>query len=727
LKGLARMRCDLANDGAGSNQSEPLLVPGVHLYTDQQSVTAGQKIRFHVSSSVPYVLSVVRLGLQVDDPAGDEVIHEFPKRDGAIQPIFPGSHVHIEKGIRGPLAAFSLECWVRPWKLKQRGGLITQGEEGLFISQNYDVLLRGQTAGRLEAQKWRHVVATSEGLWLDSQKIAVHKKVHIRDFLHTDSLRFGHGLDGDLAMIVIYNYALSPEAIATRFKQKGLEPARGRGVLGCWPFAEEKGDRVADVSGHRRHGRIINSGTWMIGGPSFDATVPRFGNYDPAKDARRGHGLRLATDDLYDCGWKATQEFRLPADARSGIYVGRARFELDGKPHLQHVTFIVRTPARRRAAAILLLTATNTWRAYNAAAFSRNKPRLKAVAGTDGMANSPGDPPAFSYYRGHAAGQGTYQVGLRMPWPASGPYVLYGGRTDYSHLMRAERFAQVWLEKAGYDYDVICDVDLHRNPAQLRDYKVFMINGHSEYWSIPMYNGLKDYLHDGGNLICLSGNSLFWRVSFNDQCTIMECRKVDAPGEELPASRRGECWHSHDGKRGGPLRECNYPAWKLIGLEMLGWNNHSNPENFGPYIAERADHFLFHGSGVKNGDELGGRFANGHEFDVRLSTLAALQGKPSPEGACEPRDPPGIIRLANGVIPWNKGGAAFDYFFRGIKPKTDQGAEMIYWERPDGGCVFNAGSIGSGWALLADAKFQKLVSNVLAHFGVAPYPAAGGV
>jgi hypothetical protein len=64
------------------------------------------------------------------------------------------------------------------------------------------------------------------------------------------------------------------------------------------------------------------------------------------------------------------------------------------------------------------------------------------------------------------------------------------------------------------------------------------------------------------------------------------------------------------------------------------------------------------------------------------------------------------------------GGAAFDYFFRPVKPKTDQGGEMIYWERPEGGRVFNAGSIGAGWGLLADARFQRLLKNVLFHFGV---------
>ena len=65
-----------------------------------------------------------------------------------------------------------------------------------------------------------------------------------------------------------------------------------------------------------------------------------------------------------------------------------------------------------------------------------------------------------------------------------------------------------------------------------------------------------------------------------------------------------------------------------------------------------------------------------------------------------------------------KGGQAFDYFFRKITPKVDQGGEMIYWERPEGGRVFNGGAIGFGWTLGADPKLAGVLRNVLAHFGV---------
>jgi hypothetical protein len=235
-----------------------------------------------------------------------------------------------------------------------------------------------------------------------------------------------------------------------------------------------------------------------------------------------------------------------------------------------------------------------------------------------------------------------------------------------------------------------------------------------------------DYLRGGGNLVVLSGNTMFWRVSFNAAGTVMEARKVDAAGFQVPRGRRGEAWHSQDGRRGGMLRECGYPGWRLIALDSLGYNSPGIAENFGPFVAERTEHPFFHTpeeTGLEPGDKFGWAGddrvpkANGHEFDVRPSVLAAMQQQPSPEGGVVPPDPPGIVRLANGIIPWSKGGTAFDYFFRPFKPTSDQGGEMIDWPRPDGGRVFNAGTIGAGWALDADPRWSTLLRNVLHHFG----------
>jgi hypothetical protein len=736
-------------------------VPGVHAYPMEHSIAAGDLLELCVSASVPYAMSICRLGLKVDDPAGDAVVADLGDQPAVPQSIHPGSYVSIAKAVRGRRRAFSLECWVRPWDLTKLQGVISQedketsdgfalglgpdGYVGFYLGDGVspdDALVQRTKTGVVVRNSWNHLVATWDG---QRKRVFVNgEEAGVRTFAGpllpgAHPLRLGamgkrgvteNFLDGDIAMPVIYGRALSVEEVVQRYEDTGLQPARGREVVGCWPLREEQGDRVADVSGEGRHGRIINHATWMIGGPSFKADVPRFENYDPKKDAQRGHGLRFAADDIYDCGWPVTHRWRVPSTARSGLYVARMKFNYDDKPRVYHCTFLVRRAPRRRKAPILLVCATNTWRAYNGTPFALTPPEQKQVWGTGGLGRDTGLP-SYCLYRGHAAGQGTYQVGLRVPWPAAGPYVLYGGATGYSHLMRADRFPQTWLEEQGYTYDLISDVDLHRDPTVLRGYKVFLVVGHNEYWSWPMYRGVQTYLRNGGNLLVLSGNTLGWRVDFNEDCTVMECRKVDAPGDQVPKSRRGEAWHSLDGLRGGPARECGMAGYRLIGLDIIGWNNPSNPKNFGPYVVENEDHFLFNTpeqSGLKQGDKFGwggaGEFpmANGHEMDIRPSTFVALQVEPSPKGGVVPPDPAGIIRIANGILPWKEGGQAMDYFFRVIKPKTDQGAEMIYWERPDGGRVFNAGAIGSGWALHADARWGTVVRNVLHHFGV-PRPA----
>lgn len=738
-------------------------VPGVHAYPAEHSIAVGQTLRLHVSASVPYDLDICRLGPRFDDPAAEEVLTTFSQQPPAPHPVHPGSYIHIEKGLEGKFAKGSIEIWVRPWNLLHKGTILSQFDHqqscgiALFITDRYEVVFYlGDGHGydksyehisdknSLQAGRWHHIVAVWDGrekrLYIDGRRVQQWvyaarvgmPPVPLRLGAASEGGRATGFLDADIALPVIYHRPLLDEEIAQRFADRGLHPPQDRAaVLACWPLQEEQGDLIHDISAQQRHGRLINHATWMIGGPSFDANVPRFADYHPDRDAQRGHGLRLASDDLYDCRWPVRHEWQVPDGAKPGFYVARFRYLYEGVERINYVTFIVRHSRSRHQASIVVLAATNTWRAYSSTSFAIPPAQRKQVWHTDGIAGGGRDLPAYSFYRSHAAGQGTYQIGLRMPWPVASPYVLYGGSTEYSHLARAERPLYVWLERNGYDFDVISDLDLHRDPEILKSYRVVIIAGHSEYWSIPMYEGLQSYLQHGGNVVNLSGNTLCWRVSFDSTGIIMECRKVDAPGDQMPPTYRGEAWHSQDRRRGGLMRECGYPGWRLLGLETLGWNDQENPRNFGPFIVANSRHPFFCEPidlGVRDGDRIGevgrGRTpaANGHEFDVRPSTLARLQQQPTPTGAEVPEDPPGIELLADGVIPWKEGGVAFDYFMRAVQPQTDQGGEMIDWKRPDGGRVFSAGTIGFVWAMLADQRLQNLLQNVLAHFGV-PLPA----
>ena len=235
---------------------------------------------------------------------------------------------------------------------------------------------------------------------------------------------------------------------------------------------------------------------------------------------------------------------------------------------------------------------------------------------------------------------------------------------DYSHLCRQDRFTQTWLETQGYSYDVFSDTDLHLDPRLLDGYKVLFVVGHSEYWSFEAMNAVSRFLDRGGNAIVLSGNTAFWRVSFNADATIMECRKGDAPGTQVRADRRGEMWHSHDGRRGGMSRECGFPAWRLFGLEYFSLVG-VGASGVGPYMVRNPDHFLFRGTDRPQAAR--GRPARrqhpGGRFRSRSATRVTCASRRWPSSwssrlrrgwLSRPKIRAGITLLADGFADWTK-------------------------------------------------------------------------
>lgn len=752
---------------AGIPPHRAIELPGLHAYASAVSVAAGEAIGFHVSSSVPYRFSLCALGPEPDDAARDPVLCAGGEHPARLQPIHPGSYVHVERGLPADgLEALTLECWLMPWGFGERQAAIAQGDDhgpergvGLFVdADGCPGLQLGRTrlsGPALREREWVHLVGVwrpgEASLWVDGRRVA--QAVVAACAPGPGPLRLGAAsvdgvaaafLDGDLVMPAVYGRALSAAEIALRRTQRGLEPAQGPGLLACWPLTEQRGDRVADASGQGRHGRLINHGTWMIVGPAFDpARVPRFsrreGDYEAASDRLRGHGLRLASDDLVDCRWAESHRVLVPRGTKPGIHVGRFECEIDGRPVRYDVSFVARAAADAAPAPLLVLCATNSWRAYAASPFARNVsgpahwPRRAAP-----LPNSHPEAPAYNHYTPHRKGQPSYYAGLRLPWPNAAPDAFYAPEgSGFSHGPRLELHLHRWLDAQGYAYDVVSDLDLHRDPGLLRRYRAVVVNGHSEYWSAPAVDGLDAYLREGGNAVVLSGNTMYWRVSFDEALTVMEQRKTltpaDAHGEAIdkhaaPGGVHGEQYHSQDGQRGGLWRFNDRSCSELIGLETAGWA-FADAEDFGVYRVRDAGHFLFrhpHDTGLKAGERFGhgpgGALprAIGHEWDLSIATLRRMTHH-VPLGAELPREHPGLQVIAEGVrrVP-GRLDAYLDFFEGATQSLDGLSAEMVYWERPQGGRVFNAGAVGAGWVLGADEAFGTLLRNVLHHFGVEP-------
>ena len=387
---------------SGIPPHRPLTVEGVHAYTDRVSVAAGESIRFHVSSSHPYELQVCRLGTDVDSPSRDEILHSFgrspagrpadPPRlvsdgrqasgrlgplcradarglDPALahdrtagdhRPVRPAGCLRIRVvRQRGRFARVSISATAAPtsrrtctrrrptncgWKSIRRVSSTSPTTRPARCSPTTGITsLRGSTA-------------TLKQIWVDGRRVVELGAYPARCGPAMAALRIGAAgqegvttafLDADIAMPAIYARALSPAEIAARFADRGLSRPTGPDMLACWPLNEERGERVADASPHGRHAtdhqqRDVDDRRARASTPM----CPGSATYDPANDPRRGHGLRLASDDLFDCRWKATHEYRLPENARSGIYACRIRFQLDGEERLYHTVFIVQEGGR---------------------------------------------------------------------------------------------------------------------------------------------------------------------------------------------------------------------------------------------------------------------------------------------------------------------------------------------------------------------------------------------
>ncbi|MFF9197548.1 DUF4082 domain-containing protein [Streptomyces sp. NPDC014779] len=187
-----------------------------------------------------------------------------------------------------------------------------------------------------------------------------------------------------------------------------------------------------------------------------------------AKDAATG---------LMDCGnWTANASWTVPADAVSGLYV--ANFDQADGNGLMPYPFVVRNDASRSE--ILVQTSDQTWQAYN------------DWGGTnlyDGQGPAPD---------GRA-----YKVSYNRPMDIGGENGIYG--SEYEMV--------AWLERNGYDLSYVSGLDTATRGAQLlAGHKMFMSQGHDEYWTQEQFTNVLNARKAGQHQTFFAGNEIFWKT-----------------------------------------------------------------------------------------------------------------------------------------------------------------------------------------------------------------------
>ena len=362
----------------------------------------------------------------------------------------------------------------------------------------------------------------------------------------------------------------------------------------------------------------------------------------------------------------------LTAPDRTGLYYLHARNEAG-----EHFNFPwIVAPAKPTAKAAVLLC-NITWNAYNNFGGRSNYihadelPPVPTVYGRKELRR-------YTDRKHHAYAVTDYSpLSFERPEPIShiDPDAKIDGPIEgrlASSTVGVEWRLLGWLEREGFAHDVYGETQLHDGTLKLDDYEVILTGAHPEYWSRQMYLELKDWVFNrGGKLMYLGGNGLNCEVEFTDDSTMTVrnevCIGTTPPGTESRMHKRLES-------------EAN-----LLGVVFTD----TGAMTGAPYRVVDADHWVFEGTGLGEGDIFGRESqhmrcfggASGHETD-KISE----------------HSPKNTHLLAKGLNV------------------DDGGAQMVIHKTESGGAVWATASINWLSSLLVDDNVSKITANVVRRF-----------
>jgi N,N-dimethylformamidase len=494
-----------------------------------------------------------------------------------------------------------------------------------------------------------------------------------------------HHFNGVLAQPVLLGAPLAAEAVADLLA--GAEPGSLAPVLGDWCFGlAVTTDRLVDRSASAAHGVVVNAPARAVPGPQWrrfpsDRYVDRPEVFD---------GVHLHDDDIDDAGWPTSASLTVPSDVAPGIYAAR----VDNAEQALWLPFVVARAAP--AAGALVLVPTLSWQAYS----SNRQPFTWTEDGSIDL--------SVGTYDLHSDGSPVYYTSARRPHRAGVPD--RGFRAYGAHNLTANLYLVDWLDALGFEYDVASDHHLHGAGVELLSrHRCVVLGSHPEYWSAQMLEALIAYQAEGGRVMYLGGNGLYWVTSIDPvRPWLIEVRKR---GEGDFAGRigvrDGESVHSTTLENGGTWASRGIPPRDVVGVEFAAnAHPHTTPGPIAFYRtdAARDDRYRFVFDGVPPGEGIGG-FGSG------------VAGAGYEMDAVWPEPLPGMssaVLLAR---------AHHETFYGPRRVPLIPAADIALRALPRGGAVFSAGSV-TWTALLSHAGYRNNVSrvteNVLRRFIESP-------
>lgn len=370
--------------------------------------------------------------------------------------------------------------------------------------------------------------------------------------------------------------------------------------------------------------------------------------------------------NLHECRWEPSTKLTIPKDWMSGVYLGRLT-TLPANEQLPYwQSYVVFVVTDDRPADILFQCSDNTWQAYNRW------------------------PNNYSIYTHPKGNQGPWaEVSFDRPYGKEAQFtgVVSDPLTFGSGEFLPFEFPMAyWLEQHGYNVAYCCNSDM-LTPDRGKKCKVFVSIGHDEYWDIRQFNSVTKMRDAGVNLLFLSGNSVCWVTPFRESSSGNPNRIIFRGG---PYGAQNK--YALDRlKLHGPFPEHGPDEGLLMGVRNI------EPVNGGgDWIITKADHWMFAGTGIKNGDRIPGLI--GWEYHGQPADLPGLEivaAGTAFQGGVNPQ------QWTATIYPGPKNNFVFNastiFWAQGLSSPPGHVLPWSHWSRPHG----------------PDERVQKMTSNLL--------------
>lgn len=338
--------------------------------------------------------------------------------------------------------------------------------------------------------------------------------------------------------------------------------------------------------------------------------------------------------ETLSANWKKTAHFGIPADWQSGMYLVKI---IDADLKESYIPFVLKDP-NPNPNGMGLVIAANTYQAYN----------------------NWGGKSLYGYNSTNKTA--TIKVSFNRPYRDG-----YGAGQFFNYEYNMIR----WLEKNGYNLSYFTNEDIDQGYLSTSNVKLLLIPGHDEYWTMKSRLEIETLSKTNLNLGVFNANVGYWQVRLEDNNRTIVAYKDKAnldPYQTINPALVTTYFRS------SPV---NLPEDRMFGIMYNGI-----PEKTVPMVVTNASHWLYEGTGLKDGDQIQGVI--GGEVDRYNGSLPNVE----------------VIAHSPGMFYGKQ-----DY------------ADVVWYQKPEGGKSFAVGTFYWNWFLdpfghEANASYNPAIEKI---------------